>query len=76
MRLFVIQPYSDMLDFVRRFVEPGVDIQERDAVAGIVGYKSVPAGCGKSGWITPGVVIYSVEIAALIIGTAIHVFGH
>ena len=66
-----------MLDFIRRkFVELGVDLQERDAVAGIVGYKSVPAGCGKSGWVTPGVIIDSVEIAALIISTAIQVFSH
>lgn len=50
-------------------------LQERDSVAGIVGNECVPPGDCEGTWITPGIIIDGVEVAALIIGAAVQILG-
>lgn len=51
-------------------------LQERDAVAAVLLDLLVPASLGEGGRVTPGVVVESVEVAALVVGAAVHVLGH
>ena len=54
----------------------GVNLQERNAVVAVLLDLLVPAGLGEGRRVTPRVVVESVEVTALVVGTAVHVLGH
>lgn len=50
--------------------------QEGNAVFAVLLDLLVPAGLLEGRRVTPGVVVESVEVTALVVGTAVHVLGH
>jgi len=51
-------------------------LQERKAVVAVLLDLLVPASLGEGRWVTPRVVVESVEVTALVVGAAVHVLGH
>ena len=51
-------------------------LQERNAIASVVGNECVPARCRVGRWIAPRIIIDGIEIRSLIIGSAVHEIGH
>ena len=54
----------------------GFNLQEGNAVVAVLLDLLVPAGLLEGRRVTPRVVVESVEVAALVVGTAVHVLGH
>jgi hypothetical protein len=52
------------------------NLQERNAVVAVLLDLLVPAGLLEGRRVTPRVVVESVEVAALVVGAAVHVLGH
>ena len=53
-----------------------MNLQKGDAVVSVLLDLLRPTRLLVGRWITPGVVVESEEVTALVIGTAVHVFGH
>lgn len=51
-------------------------LQKWNAIRAVLLHLLVPAGSCVGGWVTPGVVVEGVEVAALVIGTTVHVRSH
>lgn len=52
------------------------NLQERDPIAAVVGNKSIPTRSLEIRRVAPGIIVDRIEIAALVIGSTVHVFGH
>ena len=52
------------------------NLQERNAVVAVLLNLLVPARLGEGRRVTPRVVVESIEVTALVVGTAVHVLGH
>jgi hypothetical protein len=73
----VLQPYSERLEKLAYVAERvRGSLQDRKTVSSEVLDLLIPAGGGEGRWVTPRVVVESEEIAALIIGTTVHVLSH